>query len=85
MIQAIIEMRRGNPDEAIKLLQLVSRYDGDLFTEFWPIYLRGQAYLQQRAGGEAAAEFQKIVNTGAERPILSCIRWRTWDLRAPLL
>ena len=54
-------MRRSNPDEAIKLLQPVSRYDGDPFTEFWAIYLRGQAYLQQRAGGEAEAEFQKIV------------------------
>jgi len=61
VIQAIIEIQRGKPDKAVEILQPVSRYEAEPLTEFWPIYLRGQAYLQQRAGGEAVAEFQKIV------------------------
>ena len=28
----------------------------------YPVYVRGQAYLVERRGSEAAAEFQKILN-----------------------
>ena len=59
-IRAAIEIRRHNPAQAIQLLQSASRYDrtGD----YWPEYVRGQAYLAQGAGAEAAAEFQKILD-----------------------
>jgi predicted Zn-dependent protease len=59
-IRAAIEIRRNNPAQAIQFLQSASRYDrtGD----YWPEYLRGQAYLAQHAGSEAATEFQKILD-----------------------
>jgi tetratricopeptide (TPR) repeat protein len=59
-IRAAIEIRRNNPAQAIQFLQSATRYDrtGD----YWPEYLRGQAYLAQGAGADAAAEFQKILD-----------------------
>jgi len=59
-IRALIELRRGNPAQAIRLLQSATAYGGA--GEFWPEYIRGQAYLSQRAGAQAAAEFQKILD-----------------------
>ena len=60
LILAAVELHRDHPAEAIRLLQPVLQYEGGLGT-FRPPYLRGQAYLQQRAGIEAMAEFQKII------------------------
>ena len=45
---------------AIQALQTAGRYEAG--TEFWPQYLRGQAYLKLGRGAEAAAEFQKILD-----------------------
>ena len=59
-IRAAIEIRRNNPAQAIQFLQSASRYDRT--GVYWPEYLRGQAYLAQHAGAEAAAEFQKILD-----------------------
>jgi serine/threonine protein kinase/tetratricopeptide (TPR) repeat protein len=66
-IRAAIEIRRNNPAQAIQFLQSATRYDrtGD----YWPEYLRGQAYLAQHAGAEAAAEFQKILDRRGLAPI----------------
>ena len=60
VLQAAIEIHRGNPAKAIQLLQSASRYEAATFS--WPAYLRGLAYLQQREGTEAMAEFQKILD-----------------------
>lgn len=61
-IRAIIEINRNNPAQAILLLKAASRYEMGYAAGFWPTYIRGQAYLRQRAGAEAASEFQKILN-----------------------
>jgi len=45
---------------ALKLLQAVSRYESVSF--FYQNYLRGQAYLGEGKGAEAAREFQKILD-----------------------
>ena len=42
------------------LLQAVGPYEAAAF--FWPNYIRAQAYLRQKAGAEARAEFQKILD-----------------------
>jgi tetratricopeptide (TPR) repeat protein len=60
VVRAQIELSRGNYPQAIHLLQPASRYENASF--FWVPYLLGQAYLRQRSGAEAAAEFQKIIN-----------------------
>jgi predicted Zn-dependent protease len=36
--------------------------------EFWPSYLRGQAYLQQKDGQAAATQFQSILDRRGEVP-----------------
>lgn len=70
VIRAAIEWQRGNPAQAIQVLQPTLAYEQTAW--FWPTYLRGQALLAQRAGTEAASEFQKIQNN------------RGWDVTSPL-
>jgi tetratricopeptide (TPR) repeat protein len=68
-IRATIELGRNNSDKAIEMLQAAIPYElgtpnpypADGAT-FYPIYVRGQAYLKLRQGKEAAAEFQKILD-----------------------
>jgi serine/threonine protein kinase/tetratricopeptide (TPR) repeat protein len=67
MIRAAIELQRGNAAQAIELLQPAARYEAA--AEFWPQYLRGQAYLRLNRGAEAAAEFQKILDHRGEAPL----------------
>jgi serine/threonine protein kinase/tetratricopeptide (TPR) repeat protein len=62
LVRAEIERNRGNTQQAIQLLESVRSYDLGLVAGLSNNYLRGQAYLQQRMGNEAAAEFQKIVD-----------------------
>jgi serine/threonine protein kinase/tetratricopeptide (TPR) repeat protein len=65
-IRAAIEIDRKNPARAIQALQISTPYElgGDPITldTLYPVYLRGQAYLMQRNGSAAVAEFQKIVD-----------------------
>src|SRR2546429_1685888 len=52
--------------KAIDLLRIVSPYELGTFGFLNPIYTRGQAYLVQRNGSAAAAEFQKIIDHRSE-------------------
>lgn len=68
VIRAAIANHRGSYAEAIELLKTARRYNhAELFRvpldldQFAP-YLRGQAFLRQRSGAEAAAEFQYILD-----------------------
>src|SRR5262245_2149781 len=60
VVRAQLELRRGNPTQAIQLLETTRRYERIGF--FAPQYLRGQGYLAQSKGKEAAAEFQTILD-----------------------
>jgi hypothetical protein len=60
VIRAALELQRGNPAQAMDQLKSTSRYEEA--AEFWPPYLRGQAYLKLGGRAEAAAEFQKILD-----------------------
>jgi tetratricopeptide (TPR) repeat protein len=57
--RAAVELRRGNPARAIELLRTTGPYENANFRTF---YIRGQAYLSLKAGAEAAAEFQHILD-----------------------
>src|SRR5262245_60980402 len=59
LVKAQMELRHGNFAQAIQLLEAARRYEAVGF--FAPQYLRGQAYLAQNKGKEAAAEFQNIL------------------------
>jgi serine/threonine protein kinase/tetratricopeptide (TPR) repeat protein len=60
LVQAVIELRRGNAAEAIRLLETTRPYEG--YALFQIAYLRGRAYLDEKKGADAAAEFQKILD-----------------------
>jgi eukaryotic-like serine/threonine-protein kinase len=68
-IRAAIELSRHNPAKAIAILEDAAPYElgvpgpqPELGALFYPVYLRGQAYLELHQGSAAAAEFQKFVD-----------------------
>jgi hypothetical protein len=65
---AALAVRRGESKQALDLLEPVRRYDHAPGSEFWPAYLRGQAYLQLKDGRAAAAEFRSILDHRGEVP-----------------
>jgi predicted Zn-dependent protease len=66
VIRAAIEIDRGRSARAIELLQAATPYEEGSAPPFpqgtmYPVYMRGEAYLLTQKGGEAAQEFQKIL------------------------
>ena len=66
MVQARIELQRGNAPQAIQLLETTRPFEG--YALFQIAYLRGQAYLKQKKATEAATEFQKIIDHRGSQP-----------------
>jgi predicted Zn-dependent protease len=66
LIRAAIEIQRGNYTQAIQILQVARSYESVSF--YYQNYLRGQAYLGERKGAEAAAEFQRILDNRGWEP-----------------
>jgi serine/threonine protein kinase/Flp pilus assembly protein TadD len=62
LIHAAIELRRGQAEEAIETLRVATPYELTGGPGLGAIYLRAQAYLRLGRTGEAAAEFQKIID-----------------------
>ncbi|MFI5070105.1 MAG: protein kinase [Terriglobales bacterium] len=67
MIHAAIDLKGGNPAKAIESLAPSVPYElgfpsPTLGFGLYPVYLRGEAYVEARQGGAAAAEFQKILD-----------------------
>jgi len=60
LIRAEIEMDRNNPGKALEILQAASAYE--LVRYLVIPNERGQAYLLEHKGNEAAAEFQKLLD-----------------------
>ncbi len=58
--RAAVALKRGQPEQAIALLEAARPYEAA--AEFWPNYLRAQAWLEARRGNEAALEFQRIID-----------------------
>jgi eukaryotic-like serine/threonine-protein kinase len=59
IIRAQTELTKGNAAQAIQLLETTRRYEA--YGEFWPQYLRGEAYLKLNNGGQAVTEFKTIL------------------------
>ncbi len=68
-VRAEIEMNRKAPEKAIALLESAKPYEMGIVQGMFPIYIRGQAYLQAKRGTEAAAEFQKMVDHPGINPL----------------
>jgi len=60
LVKARLELNRGNAAQAIKLLEAARKYE--VYGNFWPQYLRGQAHLKQKNSPQATAEFQTIID-----------------------
>jgi tetratricopeptide (TPR) repeat protein len=69
MIRATMEMNRGNGAQAIEILRPAGRFELGNLAGFWLTYVRGQVYLSQKAGNEAAAAFQKILDHRGIEPM----------------
>jgi hypothetical protein len=65
---AIASIRHGDAARALELLEPVRRFDHAPSAEFWPAYLRGQAYVRLKNGRAAAAEFDKVISHRGEVP-----------------
>jgi predicted Zn-dependent protease len=69
-LRALIALKRDKPAEAIELLQSITPYEEGqppssffgFFGMYYSTYLRGEAFLAERRGLAAAAEFQKILD-----------------------
>ena len=67
-VRAQIAINHSNPSQAIEALEAAMPYElgipgtGPFAGAFYPIYVRGEAYLSAHEGSEAAAEFQKILD-----------------------
>jgi hypothetical protein len=66
---AALALAQHDPARARAVLEPVRRYDRAPSAEFWPAYLRGQAYLQLNDGAAAAAEFRGILDHRGEVPV----------------
>lgn len=66
-IRAALELQRGNAQPAIDHLQPALQYEAA--AEFWPQYIRGQAYLKLGKSAQAAAEFGKILEHRGQAPL----------------
>ena len=62
IIASAAERSQGNFAEAIQLLEAVRPYELGLIVGASTKYDRGELYLQQRMGKEAAAEFKSIMD-----------------------
>ena len=63
-MRASIALQRNNPQDAIAALEPALPYEqgSQFFGVFYPVYVRGLAYLKARQGEPAAAEFNKILS-----------------------
>ncbi len=68
-LHALLALNRGEPAKAIEQLQIATANEFATprsaahanFGALYPIYVRGEAYLAEKQGTQAAAEFQKIL------------------------
>jgi hypothetical protein len=64
LMRAAMEMHRGQPAEAIRLLETARQYERG--AGFRPNYLRGLANVQANQGAAARVEFQRILDHRGE-------------------
>jgi predicted Zn-dependent protease len=66
VLKAGIALNEGNANKALEILQVAVPYElgasRGLFGALYPVYMRGEAYLADHQGAQAAAEFQKIID-----------------------
>ncbi|MGA8274490.1 MAG: tetratricopeptide repeat protein [Candidatus Sulfotelmatobacter sp.] len=64
-VRAQLALNRKDPSKAIEALTVAAPYEMgamDSSNAMYAVFLRGQAYLMARQGGDAASEFQKVLD-----------------------
>jgi tetratricopeptide (TPR) repeat protein len=64
-VSALLNLQRKASAEAISALEPARKYEfgvGPGSANFWPVYVRGLAFLLKQDGAKAAEEFQKILD-----------------------
>jgi tetratricopeptide (TPR) repeat protein len=61
-IRAALALRHGKPQEAIENLVVASSYEMMPDTGMIAVFLRGEAFLAEKQGVKAAAEFEKLLD-----------------------
>jgi DNA-binding winged helix-turn-helix (wHTH) protein/tetratricopeptide (TPR) repeat protein len=68
-LRAKTALLHSNPQQALDILRVAAPYELGLsavgiynWPNLYPVYVRGEAYLAAHRGGEATAEFQKILD-----------------------
>jgi eukaryotic-like serine/threonine-protein kinase len=72
MVRARQALHRNQPAEAVRLLGAALPYELGCppnGVDGWPAFVRGEAYLRQRDGAKAAAEFQKLLDHRSIDPV----------------
>ena len=70
----------GNGAQAVQLLESARKYE--VYGDFWPQYVRAQAYLKQGNGAQAATEFKNILDhRGLVSAVAAFMLWRNLDTR----
>ena len=67
LIRAQLELARGNGARVVELLQPADNYK--VYGDYWPQYVRGQAYAKQGNGLQAATEFKTILDNRGWYPL----------------
>jgi serine/threonine protein kinase/tetratricopeptide (TPR) repeat protein len=65
VVRAIIAMQQGKPAQAVTALEPSLPYElgaGPSGAGYWPMHIRGEAFLKAHEGAKAAAEYQKILD-----------------------
>ena len=70
-LRALLALNHQQPAKALELLQVAAPYDlgwpgfnsVGFVGALYPVYVRGEAYLAEKKGVEAAAEFQKVLDS----------------------
>jgi tetratricopeptide (TPR) repeat protein len=68
---AIVATRAADPARVLRLLEPAAAYEHAGAAEFWPSYLRGEAYLTLKQPRDAAVQFSRIVDHRGEAPTSS--------------
>jgi eukaryotic-like serine/threonine-protein kinase len=68
LVDAASAIQGGDTTRGLAALEPVRPYDHARGAEFWPAYLRGQAYLSAKNATQAAAEFDAILSHRGEAP-----------------
>jgi tetratricopeptide (TPR) repeat protein len=65
-VRALADLKRDHPAESIAALESARKYElgagPTSLAPYWPIYIRGEAFLRMQDGAKAAAEFQKVLD-----------------------